>query len=502
MKLKMKRAASIILLLSLLALLSCQNPGNDDYNNVTQPVDPNQPLPEEQTAQLEFTPADGADYGGYKFRILGWGATSSDIWRIMHYSEIAAETENADPINDSVYKRNREIEALYNIEIDIYPVIYPDTDFGGKFTKAVQAQDDLFDAAFIAGFAGPQVFPRNMTVDLLSLPSLDLSKSWWDQNSVKTLSFGGKLQAVIGDMNFYANASAYVVYANNQLAKEYGVENLYQLVRDGKWTWDKLSEIAKKTTKDLNSDGIMDKSDQFGLNISNGVLKYSITSAGELLFKKDADDIYEFAPDNERIASIIDKVLPLFTDKNVTVNVDLIGGGYNNVYFEYMMPKFRNNENMFLILQLLAAFELNSMEADFSILPFPKYDENQEKYGTEIQNWWITYTTIPITCTDTERTGNILQAMGYYSQKYVMPAYYQTTIVHKLIRDEDTEEMLDIIFSNKFIDVSDLYNFGFINGEYISMLTKGSNTFISACEKNEGKINTAIQKLVDEFQGN
>ncbi|MCL1792994.1 MAG: hypothetical protein FWG34_03905 [Oscillospiraceae bacterium] len=502
----MKRIISIVLffvfaVLAPFALLSCNSPESGDSNGETNDSGQNQMPSEEQPGQNEFEPAEGTDYAGYKFRILGWGATSSDIWRIMHYSEIAAETENADPINDSVYKRNREVEALYNIEIELYPVIYPDTDFSGRFIKAVQAQDDLFDAAFIAGFAGPQIFPRNMTVDLLSMPSLDLSKSWWDQNSVKTLSLDGKLKAVIGDMNFYANASSYVVYANNQLAKQYEVENLYQLVREGKWTWDALYEIAKKTSQDTNSDGIADKGDQFGLNISDGVLKYSITSAGELLFKKDAGDIYEFSPNYERITSIIDKVLPIFMDKNVTVNVDRISG-YNNVYFEYMMPKFRNDENMFLILQLLAAFELNSMEADFSILPFPKYDENQEKYGTEMQNWWITYTTIPTTCTDIERTGNILEAIGHYSQKYVMPAYYQTTIVNKLIRDEETEEMLDIIFKNKYIDVPELYNIGFINAEYVSMINKGGNTFMSACEKNEAKINKAIQTLVDEFQGN
>jgi len=99
------------------------------------------------------------------------------------------------------------------------PVTYPNRDdFANLFTRAVLAGDDLFDAAFVLGISLPRILSRNnMTYDLLTLPSLDLSKSWWDQNSVKSMSIGGKLNAVIGDVNLYSAFAAICVHANKQL---------------------------------------------------------------------------------------------------------------------------------------------------------------------------------------------------------------------------------------------------------------------------------------------
>jgi hypothetical protein len=187
----------------------------------------------------------------------------------------------------------------------------------------------------------------------------------------------------------------------------------------------------------------------------------------------------------------------------VTVVAEDVSSGYNNVFFDFILPKFRDDEIMFHSNQLLFSFELRSMNADFAILPIPKYDENQEKYGSMVANAWATYTVIPITCSDTERTGNVLSAMGYYSKQYITPAYYDVTVTNKLIRDEDSMEMLDIILKNRILDLSYLYNWGEIGSLFSGISSSGkADTFISQFEKAEAKINKAIQKTLDELEGN
>ena len=46
---------------------------------------------------------------------------------------------------------------------------------------------------------------------------------------------------------------------NKSLLEREGQENVYDLQREGKWTWDKMLEMAKAVTKDLDGDGTIDQ---------------------------------------------------------------------------------------------------------------------------------------------------------------------------------------------------------------------------------------------------
>ena len=204
----------------------------------------------------------------------------------------------------------------------------------------------------------------------------------------------------------------------------------------------------------------------------------------------------------DKISAIANKLVPIFNDKSTTVDDSKVTG-FNNPFFDFIMPKFRDGQIMFHINQLLLSFELRSMNTDFAILPLPKYDETQANYGSVISPWWSTFTVIPITCTDTGRTGVILEAMGYYSQKYVLPAYYDITVTNKLIRDDDSIEMMNIMFNNRQYDLSYYYDWGGLNSLITGVSSSGDpGKIVSTLEKNEPKINSAIQKTLTELELN
>jgi hypothetical protein len=306
---------------------------------------------------------------------------------------------------------------------------------------------------------------------------------------------------VIGDVNLYSAIAPMAVFANKKLMQDYSVGDLYQMVRDGKWTWDVMYDIMKQATKDLNGDGVIDKNDQVGLFSQYIYLQTAVASAGEYITPKNDRDVPEVGPNIERIAGIAAKVVPILKDKSAAVIAEDINSGYNNVFFDFILPKFRDDEIMFHTNQLLFSFELRSMDADFAILPIPKYDEAQPQYGAMVANAWATYTVIPVTCTDIERTGAILSAMGHYSKNYITPAYYDVTVTNKLMRDEDSIEMMEIILGNRVLDLSYLYNWGEIGGLFNGISSSGkADTFVSQFEKAEAKITAAIQKTLDELE--
>ena len=264
---------------------------------------------------------------------------------------------------------------------------------------------------------------------------------------------------------------------------------------------DVMYSISKNVTKDLNGDGAITQDDQIGLAYQANNLFEAVNSAGEYITPKNTNDIPEYAPNMDRIAGIVEKVATFFRDKNASLSSEDIKG-VDSVFFGFIMPKFRDNEIMFNVFQLLFSFELRSMEADFAILPFPKYDENQKNYNSILSAAWSTFTVIPTTCSDVERTAAILQAMGYYSQQYVMPAYYDITVTNKLLRDDDAAEMMDIILKNRVIDLAALYNWGDLYNVFLGIARSGDyGTLVSQLEKTEPKINKAIEKTLSELEG-
>jgi hypothetical protein len=472
-----------------------------DNNQTTKSEEPGQ-IQETEGPAEEFTPVPALDYGGYKFRIFGFDGKGA-MWQSMKISEIIAEEEIGEPIHDAIYKRNKIVEDLYNIKIDCVPVTYPNReDFARIATKAIMSGEDVFDAAFLVGMSVPAILgKKNMAHNLKTIPSIDLTASWWDQNSAKDLSIGNSLTMVIGDVNLYSSFAPVVIYGNKQLMKTYSINNLYQLVKEGKWTWDVLHDVAKQTSKDLDGNGRIDKKDPGGFSTEWGHMSVAIMCAGEKMTPKNNQDIPVLEPNKDRISALVEKILPVFTDSGTTIFGDDLTG-YNNPYFEFLTPKFRDGEIMFLVQQLHVSFELRGMDADYAILPFPKLDENQKNYGSYITSAFATYTMIPITCEDTERTGNILQAMGYYSKQYVTPAFYDVTVTNKLVRDDESIDMLDIILQNRVFDLAILYEWGGVSGIFYNIAMKGMNNFSSQLEKLEPAINAAIENTLNELQVN
>jgi len=499
------RSCILFLILFTLLVSSCGSGGEQQAESNNDAADPDERVREaapQEPAENEFTPAD-ADYGGYNFRILGYDGADKGLWQIMHISEIIAEEQIGEPIHDAIYTRNREVEALYNIEITVVPTTCYPEDFTPKFTRPIMAGDDLFDAALLRGANLPAALStKNMAFDLFSIPSLSLSSGWWDQNSIKAMSIGGKVNAIIGDLNLYSAIAPLAVYTNKKIIEDNDIGDLYKLAKDGKWTWDVMYDMAKKVTKDIDGDGVITKDDQIGLFMQYFHIQGAINSAGEHITPKNDEDIPVFMPNMDIIAGIADKVVKFFKDKNAAVAADDITG-YSNQFYEFILPKFRDNQILFHINQLLFSFDLRSMDADFGILPFPKYDESQADYGSVVASWWGTYTVIPVTNTDTDKTAVILDAMGYYSQKYVTPAYYDRTVTNKLLRDDGAADMMDIILKNRIFDLAELYNWGGINGILTTVSSSGKpETIVSQFEKSENRIVSAIQKTLGELEIN
>jgi hypothetical protein len=95
---------------------------------------------------------------------------------------------------------------------------------------------------------------------------------------------------------------------------------------------------------------------------------------------------------------------------------------------------------------------------------------------------------------DADRTGIILETIGYYSQQYVRPAYYEKMLYGSIVRDEESRPMLDLIYANRVFDIGYYYQPANINKNLLYVFRDSSSAWASKYKTLERPANTYLKK--------
>ena len=340
-------------------------------------------------------------------------------------------------------------------------------------------------------------------VDLKKVDYIDMTKPWWNQDSVKGLSMGNRLFFVHGDIMIMDNDATEAMIFNKKLIADLGLESPYNLVRNGTWTLDKLNEYMTAGWKDLTGDGDdkLNINDRFGLVCQLDSITSFMRGADVTMGTKDANDYPVDNFQNQRMYDALDRIYDLINSP-YSINLHNYEGKMQEGVYTYQTNMFSNNQALLSWIRLRVVETLRGMEADFGIIPMPKLNEAQEKYYSSINVHTSTAISIPETCSDISRAGFVLEALSAESRYTLQPAYYEIALRGKYARDDESQEMLDIIFSNIVYDVFEQYPIGGLADLFYerNMKVNCKETYVSRYEKIKGKVDQDIKKLIKDFE--
>ena len=493
---KKYRLLSIFLCLCLsVPMLSC---GQSEKETETTPM----PTQTETETAVETEPAytlPTGDYAGHTFTILVTGNTESG-W---DKNDFAAEELTGELMNDAIYTRNTTVEELYNVRIANDKQYEGDGGTKGEgkgyqsISQQVLAGDAAYDAAAIAGYDACTLVLQQYLAELSALPHVDLSQPWWDQNAVADMRLNGKTYFTTGDISTAINDCTIAVFFNQQLAADNGITDLYDSVRDGSWTFDKLAGYAKMVASDLNGDGKYDANDRFGTITWDDTVMAAVNATGVKCASVGADGKLSLTLYNEAVVGMLEQYCDLVLDKSVSYN-------YQRVSYDITTPvsMFQNGQALYYMQLMNLASSLRDMEADFGILPFPKYDASQDRYYSTVGSWHSVFFCVPAYMEDAERTGAIVEALAYESREIVRPVYYDQILDYKYMRDADSVDMLDVILSTRVFDLGWFYKVGTYCDEVIYMIWQYTPNFTSRYEKFALQAQEDINRINESFSHN
>ena len=492
----MKKFISLFLILLMLITLiaACGDGGETKGSHDTNTTAAKNEIIEEGSVRPPLN-VPVKDYDGYEFRILSINtAVTGNTASLGSYynSDFIYIPERAgEPINDAVYDRNLKIKEEFNVDIINKEV----ADVYAEARKIIISGEDAYD--IVMPYIDPSftLAQEKYIYNLYTVPHLDLSNPWWDQALVKGLSLNNKLYTITGDISMQDEELNWAICVNKTLMEQYEVPDLYQIVRAGKWTLDTMYNIGKSVTYDLNGDGILNWEDVYAYGNDASGNQFFYFAAGENIAVLDKDGYPKLTVGGERAISVMDKITNIFNDTNFMIwasKITTSAGGWSE-----LRVMFRENRLMIFSLSMYAVKEFRGMVDDFGILPGPKYDEKQEDYHMIMSTHACISVCIPITNNNLERTGILLEAISYYSQP-IQEAYYDITLTGKFTRDEESREMLDLIFGNVVYDIGKAFGWGGFIAQMLTATQKNTG-FAALVEANRTKAETEIEKSFEIF---
>jgi len=452
---------------------------------------------ETEDTSLKSTLPEDLDFAGASVTIHARG--DDDTWL-----EIQTDEATGEALNDSVYNRNLTVEEQLNVDIVGYRGQSWRTykDDITVFKTSISAGDNAFQC--IAGW-NTYIVPlalENYFKDLYNAPYLTLDMPWWNQSAAESLTMGGKRHFVTGDISILSMlGGALVFFANDKVAEDYGISSLADMVREGTWTLDNMRAITSTIYNDLDGNGVMDAGDTFGFVVDDyGSTDAFYTAADIHQIALDEDGLPYFVPQQEKVSGLIDKTFDFWYNGSVVGSYYIVGDTATQ------MDMFKKGQALLIERELdNARTYFRDMEDSYTLLPFPKYDEQQSQYSTAAYVG-ATLWCVPADNPDLDTACAVMEALAFESYKTVTPAYFETCLQSKLARNEDTMEMLEIIRDTCCLDVEYLYKsvLGFTNEVMRNLIVSmKSNDVASWYATRTKRISNNIEKtrkVLEEMQ--
>ena len=391
----------------------------------------------------------GIDYDDRPFRIYTHAAIADDgIDNSNFLIEGVAQTAG-NMVNDAVLERNITAEELLGIKLEFTQCDLGIYEIVGDIRKLTQSGTDEFDLAIntIFGFS-ELVIEGNFRNVLDSDCVFDFDRNYWYKDYMEDLRLMDGYQYILaGDYFIDVMRSAHLLLVNKDMYRDYyhtSADELYDVVSNYEWTFEKLNTICTGLYVDLNHTNAVDDGDQFGFQTASawgGAIPFMI-SGNPTYITRDDDGVPSITiHEGDRANQLASEMTKIFSNESAYIGISDVAN---------LLQSFTQNECLVLGYQRLGSLEnpiLRSMEGDAAVLPYPMLFASDKKYTTSTHDT-TAMGAILTTSTDMEFISTVTEVLCRETASIVMPKYYKESLQVQCVDDEKAAAMIDIIHDN------------------------------------------------------
>ena len=453
----MKNAIRLLSLLLagilLLGLVACKtDSGNETPTATETPTDTESDSP---YADRPDIPTD-LDYSGMEFRILARNASdyySDELW--------VSEENTKTQVNSAVYGRYKKIEEQYGVTFKL-DTRFDENEIQQWVTTAARVADasDVYHLVATHGTRCPVYAVEGFSADWNRLPYVNVGSDWWSQDAqAQWTTLSGSIYMMTGDISYLSVGQAVGQFFNKDLLRSVGLDNPYQLVRDGEWTYENFKLYVAQLSESLTGDDSKNIATDSGAYVTGwwrGPINV-IYSAGARWLEVGEDDIKVVGATDHNLTAVFDEYFAMLKSNTI-----IIQGNYADAWEAFNTKRVGFYDDI-----TLCAKEFSKAGTSFGLLPMPKASKTVEKnytFANAATNTFMVPVAVLSDEKTTEMTSVVLELLAYYGSKDVLPTYYKEVLTTGSQTDVESVEMMGIIRNSLVYDLGYYYSIGGLSG--------------------------------------
>ncbi|MBQ9415627.1 MAG: extracellular solute-binding protein [Clostridia bacterium] len=435
----------------------------------------------------------------FDFNVVHWtieGQGVGEDW--IPWEEISVAEDNGEGIVKAVFDRNNELEEKYGIRvISTYENAEKITHI---MEDGIRTGDNPYQMVVQRGYQFQFLMTQKAFADLSSLKYVELDKPWYNQDTVNTFTFGGNTLIATSDMLLLDKSATACMFYNKDAAESQGYagNHFYSLVNNYKWTLEEAVAVMENAYRDATGDGYS-SDDFFGAVGTDSPMHYLLNGAGERFCTTDPDKYLVYTFGKERVFDVVDDTL-----NDLILNKTFLSSR-NGYEVSGVNEAFMAERCLLAYGTLKNVLVLRNMEAPYGILPIPMYEESQHQYYSEVSPHRGSLFAVPLLATEddeeADKIGLAIEGLSYISSYTVYPNFYNVVLEGKGTRDQESREMLKLIFDTRVNDIGIIFDFGLFANAILSLPKKPAANIGSLWAENEDVVLTEMEKTIKALKG-
>ncbi len=393
--------------------------------------------------------AENVNYDGETFTYIGFG-----------YDFPTEEAITGELYNDASYQRELALEDKFGIDF-----VYETTEHGDVTTEMVERDVMAGSASYdlVKGYmlvTGQALMSKGCLMDVSNFQTLDLSADWWMDSLEETYAINDKLYFLTGSIvgNHFLDSACMVF--SKQVAENYGITGIYDIVDAGDWTIDKMIEVASVIPTNTDGSGTW----RYGMAPSRHVGSDLLFASGLSITQRDENGeifIPEALP--KELSDFADRMSAFLGDDTQNCCMRDTRSGRENCEEKYgydsIDAMFEDDKILFMFTSAELVTNLRALDVEFGVIPEPKKDDTQADYISYGDGaGWCVY--VPKVVRDVEFVDTVTEAMAALSDEYIKPAYLDKMLKGRSTDDVESRKYIDMVFNARVNDLLDVYGGG------------------------------------------
>ena len=400
---------------------------------------------------------DGVTYNGEVVKVLSWIPSN-----LKEY--VPEFVAGAHIVEQKTFERMVKTEKQLNIKVEWIEEPGNGKNMATFIQKAVNGMlTNEYDAICCYSSAAANLASSGYAANLLDYETMDFTQEWYPQNLVDDCTMSNKLFFCTGDISTNLINMTSLVFFNHQLVNDYrindtiretyGEENLYDLVRKGKWTHDAMLTLSKTvSTAGVGSNATFD--DTVGISTYNTLLVnfyygmgYKTVNVGD-----NGVTLSEDYMDSGKMVELLEYWgAPLHASNY----------GYYCADHNEAAKMFYEGRSLFSLAPASHAYVFHAPKGmEFGALPVPlgmNGDPDNPQYYSVHSRPYSMYL-IPNSAERAEIAASFIHCLGKISYETTRPAIINTTMKGRYASvTADDAEMWDYIIDSQVFDIGRIY---------------------------------------------